>query len=291
MMAKALADAGASKVYIVGRRKEVLDKAADTIGKPEVVVPLVGDVTDKASLQSIASHVGSDVGYLNLLVANAGIGGPQGGAPSPDMSLDEWVANQLQFEFADFTQTFNVNATSVWFTAMAFLKLLDAGNKKGNVKMSSQVVVTSSIAAYNKKAPGGYAYGQSKSAATMIAKQLSIVLPQWGMRANCLCPGRMFISPFSLSKDTLRRAQLTKAGTVFPSEMSAPIVERSGTKITDMSVEIPVDKAIVPMGRMGTAEEMAGQILYLASPAGGYLNGNIIVVDGGRLTTMPSTGY
>lgn len=73
--------------------------------------------------------------------------------------------------------------------------------------------------------------------------------------------------------------------------MSAPIVARAGTTITDMSAQIPVSKSIVPLGRMGTAHEMAGQILYLASPAGAYLNGNVIVVDGGRLTTMPTTGY
>jgi NAD(P)-dependent dehydrogenase (short-subunit alcohol dehydrogenase family) len=73
--------------------------------------------------------------------------------------------------------------------------------------------------------------------------------------------------------------------------MSAPIVARAGTTITDMEAHIPVSKSIVPLGRMGTAQEMAGQILYLASPAGAYLNGNVIVVDGGRLTTMPTTGY
>lgn len=73
--------------------------------------------------------------------------------------------------------------------------------------------------------------------------------------------------------------------------MSAPIVERSGTKVTDLSSTVPVPKELVPLGRMGTAEEMAGQILYLASPAGAYLTGNVIVVDGGRLTKMPTTGY
>jgi NAD(P)-dependent dehydrogenase (short-subunit alcohol dehydrogenase family) len=182
MMAKALADAGAARVYIVGRRVDVLQAAAATINKPTVVVPLYGDVTSKVSLESIVSVVENDVGYLNLLVANAGIGGPQGGSPTPEMSLEEWRDKQLAFDFEDHTKTFNVNATSVWFTAMEMLKLLDAGNKKGNLQQSSQIVVTSSIAGFNKKAPGGWAYGQSKAAATMISKQLSVVLPQWDIR-------------------------------------------------------------------------------------------------------------
>jgi len=54
---------------------------------------------------------------------------------------------------------------------------------------------------------------------------------------------------------------------------------------------IPVDKSVVPLGRMGDEVDMAGQILYLASRAGAYLNGNTIVVDGGRLGTFPSSGY
>jgi NAD(P)-dependent dehydrogenase (short-subunit alcohol dehydrogenase family) len=65
---------------------------------------------------------------------------------------------------------------------MTFLPLLDAGNKKGNVQQTSQVLVTSSIAAFNKKAPGGYAYGQSKAAANLAVKHLSIVLPKWKIR-------------------------------------------------------------------------------------------------------------
>ena len=77
---------------------------------------------------------------------------------------------------------------------------------------------------------------------------------------------------------------------VFPSEMSAPIVEAAGGSISGEGGLIPVDKSVVPLGRMGDDQDMAGQILYLASKAGSYCNGTIIVIDGGRLTTFPSTG-
>jgi len=190
MMAKALADAGAARVYIVGRRTDVLQSAAASINKPAVVVPLYCDVTSKVSLESVVSVIESDAGFLNLVVCNAGVGGPQVPFPKPGESVEEWQAKQLAHDFEDFTNTFKVNASSVWFTAMACLKLLDAGNKKGNLGWSSQVVVTSSIAAFNKKAPGGWAYGQSKAAATHLAKQLSVVLPTWGIR---------WVSPATLS--------------------------------------------------------------------------------------------
>ncbi|KAL2149366.1 hypothetical protein VTH82DRAFT_8714 [Thermothelomyces myriococcoides] len=269
MMARALVAAGAARVYIVGRRVDVLQEAANSINRPSVVVPLYCDVTSKVSLESVVSVVETDVGHLDLLVCNAGIGGPQAKPPVKGVtSLEEWRDAQMAVRVEDFGRTFEVNSTSVWFTTMAFLKLLDAGNKKGRGAggVSSQVVVTSSIGAFNKAAPGGWAYGASKAAATHIAKMLSVVLPTWGIRANCLCPG------------------------LFPSEMAAPIVKALGGSMTGDEI-IPVDKSAVPLGRMGDMADMAGQILYLASRAGAYLNGNIIVADGGRLGTFPSTGY
>jgi len=38
----------------------------------------------------------------------------------------------------------------------------------------------------------------------------------------------------------------------------------------------------VPLGRFGTAEDIANMAIYLASPAGDYITGATIVVDGGE---------
>ncbi|GJC81233.1 short-chain dehydrogenase/reductase SAT3 [Colletotrichum liriopes] len=175
MMAKALAANGAEKVYILGRRKEVLQEAASSVGPN--VVPLVCDVTDKSSLKEATATIEKEAGFINLLVCNAGVGGPQVKAPSPEMTAAEWAEQHLEHDTSDYTRVFDVNVTSVWYTAMAFVKLLDLGNKKGNLSQTSQVVSTSSIAAFNKNAPGGWAYGQSKAAATLLVKQLSSNLP------------------------------------------------------------------------------------------------------------------
>jgi NAD(P)-dependent dehydrogenase (short-subunit alcohol dehydrogenase family) len=182
MMARALADAGAAKVYIAGRRLEVLESAAQSISKPDVVVPLTCDVTSQDSLMALVSEVEKRSGYLNLLVCNSGVAGPQVPYPSAETSLQEFCEKNLAIPMDQYEKTFNVNVTAVWYTAMAFLGLLDKGNKKGNLGWQSQVLVTSSIAAFNKKAPGGWAYGQSKAAATHSAKQLAGVLPKWGIR-------------------------------------------------------------------------------------------------------------
>lgn len=266
MIAQALADAGASKVYIVGRRLNVLEAAAKSINKPDVVVPLMGDVTSQDSLSSLVSEVEKTSGYLNLLVCNSGVSGPQMPQLTPGMSIQEFRKMNLAFSMEEYGKAFNVNVTAVWYTAMSFLELLDLGNKKGNLGWQSQVVVTSSIAGFNRKAPGGWAYAQSKAAATHLTKQLAGALPTWAIRANGLVPG------------------------LFPSEMAAPLIKAYGGEIPEGANDVvPLDTSIVPTGRMGDRLDMAGTILYLVSRAGAYCNGNVMVVDGGRLGLFPST--
>ena len=180
MIAKALAQNGAAKVYIAGRRLKVLEEAASAIGSN--VIPIQCDVTSKDELRTAVLTVEKEVGYLNLLVCNSGISGPSPPKLTPETTLEQWATANFDQKIEDYTNTFMVNVSSVWFTTMAFLMLLDAGNKKGNVTQSSQVVITSSIGGFNKKAPGGWAYNQSKAAVTHASKALGVALPQWNIR-------------------------------------------------------------------------------------------------------------
>ena len=191
MMAKALALNGAHKVYIVGRRKEVLESAAKESPHGNII-PLVGDVTSKESLQAVVQKVREDTGYINVLIANSGIGGPQCAGITAETSLEDFQKKLWDMSFEDYNKTFTVNASAVWFTVVAFLGLLDAGNKKGNVEQKSQVIATSSIGGFNRNVPGGYAYGQSKAAATHMMKQLATALVPYNIRSNVLAPGCMW---------------------------------------------------------------------------------------------------
>lgn len=71
MCARALAANGA-KVYISGRRKEVVDKAAADFNTGEAaggkLVAVQGDVTSKQALAAIAAHIEKEDGVLHILV-------------------------------------------------------------------------------------------------------------------------------------------------------------------------------------------------------------------------------
>jgi NAD(P)-dependent dehydrogenase (short-subunit alcohol dehydrogenase family) len=147
--ARALDTNGAKAVYIVGRREDTLRQAAATARNGRIK-PIVGDVTDRESLQKIAAQVQAEEGFLNLVFANAGVAGPSHvgalrektaeGQVAP--SVEDFSAGLMDLKLEDFTATFNVNITAAFYTAVAFLPLLKAGNEKRNLPQDSQFIVT-----------------------------------------------------------------------------------------------------------------------------------------------------
>lgn len=71
---------------------------------------------------------------------------------------------------------------------------------------------------------------------------------------------------------------------MFPSELAAGLI---GSR--DPGNESFESPHFIPAKKFGGEEEMAGTILYLASRAGSFCNGLILVNDGGRLSVMPSS--
>lgn len=55
-----------------------------------------------------------------------------------------------------------------------------------------------------------------------------------------------------------------------------------------MSTSYDTNK-LIPEGRAGEEQDIAGMILFLTSKAGAYMNGCVLVCDGGRLSVVPST--
>ncbi|EXF85864.1 short-chain dehydrogenase/reductase [Colletotrichum fioriniae PJ7] len=283
MIAQGL-EANGAIVYIIGRRKEALEQAAKTavslcesiepsyftflgypakaIAQPSCARHLAsrsimtdGDITSKIDLERAVAEIKEAHGYVNVVIANSGIGGPALKGLPPNPTIAQYRDFVFGWEQKDFTETFAVNTTGVFFTVAAFLELLDEGNKRSNFKQRSQVIATSSIGAYNRN-PMGFAYGASKAAVVHMFKQLSTTLVPFNIRANVIAPG------------------------FYPSEMTTATVEahKEGWP-----------KTTIPEERAGDVEDMAGAVLFLVSRAGAYTNGNVLVTDGGRLGIVPSS--
>lgn len=71
---------------------------------------------------------------------------------------------------------------------------------------------------------------------------------------------------------------------MFPSEMTVDLL---GTRVPED--EGPENPRFIPSQKFGGEEEMAGAILYLASRAGSFTNGNVLLCDGGRAAVIPTS--
>ncbi|OAX33066.1 NAD(P)-binding protein [Rhizopogon vinicolor AM-OR11-026] len=271
MIARGLAANGA-KVYITGRRKEVLDKVVvewnatkgDDMG---VMVAQEMDVTKKDGINAGVTAISQAEGKLHILVNNAGQCGPLSpelNNPSPTAQkeagpLGEYLFNNESFE--EWSSLYAINTFSIYFTTVAFLDLLDKGSKD-NEGFSSSVINITSISGLMKVAQRHFCYNSSKAAASHLTKMLSTEFALRGInvRVNAIAPG------------------------VYESEMTDDVI--SGQAATD-AVGMPV--VSVPAKRPGSAAEMAGTVVYLASPAAAYMNGQELVIDGGYLAVNPST--
>ncbi|KAH9839886.1 NAD(P)-binding protein [Rhodofomes roseus] len=277
MIAEGLAVNGA-RVYITGRRKNVLEQAAAKFAQEnkgdgsvtarnglKSVVRLVMDVTDKASILAVHDVIKAQEGRLHILVNNAGIAGPFAtffNDPSAPEHKDAETLGCALFDsasFEDWANVYTINTFSVYFVTTALLGLLAKGSEDVPGYTSS-VINLGSISGNTKLAQNKFAYNSTKSATTHLTKMLS--------------------TEFALKKIPIRVCSVAPG--VFPSELTDPI-------ITPDLVEKHANGIIpVPMGRAGTAQEMAGTVIYLVSPAGCYTTGEEILTDGGYIAVNPS---
>ncbi|KAH7390997.1 short-chain dehydrogenase [Phaeosphaeria sp. MPI-PUGE-AT-0046c] len=272
MISRSLIAAGASKVYILGRRQASLDTATAT---NPALTPIQCDITSKDSLQAAVDQVTRETGYINLLVANSGTLGPVA-TFSATQSISEMRKHMFEeTSMEDFNEVFMVNTTATLFTMLAFLELLDAGNSNAVAKVGfgaplkqgskvpsiqSQVIVTSSVGAFLRDWTCVPAYTGSKSAILALVKHAASGLASHGIRVNALAPG------------------------FFPSEMADQIIAGR-----DPETETSDDPTFIPARRFGGEEEMGGTVVYLASRAGAFCNGLVLLNDGGRLCVTQGT--
>jgi 2-keto-3-deoxy-L-fuconate dehydrogenase len=151
----------------------------------------------------------------------------------------------------DWNFSFDLNVTSIHRTLRAFLPGMLANGGGSIINISSAV---SSI----RGVPNRYVYGASKAAIIGLTKAVAADFIQRGIRVNAICPGTIQ----SPSLDQRIAAQALETGRSL-ADVRRGFVERQ------------------PMGRLGTAAEIATLAVFLASDESSYITGQPHLVDGG----------
>lgn len=150
----------------------------------------------------------------------------------------------LECSDADWDFSFDLNVKSMHRTIRAFLPgMLESGG--------GSIVNISSAAGVFKAAPNRYVYGATKAAVAALTRAVAVDFVTRGIRCNCICPGTIETP-----------SMLDRAAAAGPQGREMFISRQ-------------------PMGRLGTADEIAALAVYLASDESAFTTGVAHVIDGG----------
>ncbi len=157
-----------------------------------------------------------------------------------------WVAPLGEMPETGFDKVIDINLKSPFFLTQSLLPQLKAA---GTAEDPARVIMTGSINGIAVPTfVDNFSYSASKAGIHMLARHIGQRLVKDHVTVNSIAPGP------------------------FESQMMAAALDGDGRKMVE---------SMVPMGRIGSPEDVAGTVLFLASRAGAFINGVTIPVDGG----------
>jgi NAD(P)-dependent dehydrogenase (short-subunit alcohol dehydrogenase family) len=196
--------------------------------------------------RAVASEIAGAVPLAADVADEAQIEAALGAFGAPDV----WVNNAgivrfgplAELALADFRAVVDVNLMGVFVAARAAARRMIARGTGGAIV---NVTSMNGVAA----GPNSGAYGATKAAVALLTQQMALEWGRFGIRVNAVAPG------------------LIDAG------MSAPILAEPEFRRARESK--------VPLGRLGSADDVARAVLFLASDDAAYVTGQNLLVDGG----------
>jgi NAD(P)-dependent dehydrogenase (short-subunit alcohol dehydrogenase family) len=240
-MARGLARVGA-RVGVLGRREERAEEVAREIsGSGGEAMALPANVLDEGQLRDARNTVLGRWERVDILVNAAG-----GNVPGATLSGDATIFDLSREAFGE---VFDLNLVGTLLPVQVFGEAMARGAGSCIVNISSMAAAR----AITRVA----GYSAAKAAVENLTRWLAVDLAQRygdGMRVNAIAPG-FFIGEQNRAMLTEEDGSLTERGRI--------IVQHT------------------PAGRFGEPEELIGTIVWLCSPAAGFVNGVVVPVDGG----------
>lgn len=161
-----------------------------------------------------------------------------------------WGATLGTFPRDSFEKVLNLNLLAPFELIQRLLPLILAGAKRSP---PASIINIASVDGIRPPVRDSFAYSSSKAGVIMLTRHLAQVLAKDGVTVNAIAPG------------------------IFPSRLTAHILDPDHTRY--------VPPPPVPLGRIGTPDDIAGAVLYMGSRAGSYVTGATLPVGGGLGTT------
>ena len=195
--------------------------------------PLVGDCSDPAFIQQMVETAVSKFGQLNIAIANAGI---------------TLFGDFLTYSPDSFFRVMQVNLGGSFFLTQC------AANQMKKQESGGSILLMSSVTGHQAH-KNLAAYGMSKAALEMLAKNLVVELSSFRININAIAPGA------TLTERTLGDVEY----------------ERTWSRIT-------------PIGKPASVDDIASTALFLVSDNAKHITGQSLVVDGGWTSVSPQPG-
>ncbi|MFM1878229.1 MAG: hypothetical protein RLZZ241_1095 [Bacteroidota bacterium] len=203
--------------------------AANSLNNKAIAVG--GDASKPEVIRSLIETAVQKFGRVDIAIANAGI---------------TLYGDFLTYPREDFFRVLEVNLGGTFFLAQAVVNQI---KKQGG---GGSLLFMSSVTGHQAHKNLG-AYGMTKAALEMLAKNLVIEISEFGINVNAIAPG----------------------ATATERTLEDPEYEKTWSRIT-------------PMGRAGTPRDMAETALFLVSDAARHITGQTLVIDGGWTAVSPS---
>ncbi|MBX2920879.1 MAG: SDR family oxidoreductase [Chitinophagaceae bacterium] len=205
--------------------------AAKIAAKGYACVSVPGDVSEAGCINNMVNAAVTNFGKLTIAVANAGI---------------TLFGDFLTYPADSLYKVMQLNLGGSFLLAQATARQIIAQKSGGSILLMSSV--TGHQAHKNLAA-----YGMTKAALEMLAKNLVVELSEYNISVNAIAPG-------------------------------ATLTERT----TNDPEYINTWSRITPMGRPATVQDIANAVLFFVSPASRHITGQSLVVDGGWTSVSPS---
>ena len=181
-------------------------------------------------------------GTASILINNAGI--------SRGNSQIEYISEQ------DWDEVMDTNLKGTFLCSKAIIPHI--------IKNGGGSVTNISSAGGLKPYVGGASYASSKAAVIMLTKVMALEHGRDKIRTNCICPGSIQSEMFDDGMRHFAQKSASQGVTTSVEQIMANIAKG------------------VPVGRIGNPDEVASLATYLASDEASYINGAVVVIDGGQ---------